>query len=195
MIRGLRPATIPTLPQQAGRDRKANSAALWSGEMKAGLLSAGFPFRGPDMIDISRIRADTPAAARRAYLHNAGAALMPVQVVEAMKRHIDLEAEIGGYAAADREAERLDRNVYASVAKLLNAAPVEIAADGECDRRLADGLLFPALPRRRSDPDRRGRICRQLCRLSPGGPAHRRQGRGRAQRCQRASSMSRRWSG
>ena len=78
------------------------------------------------MIDIDRIRADTPAAARRAYLHNAGSALMPIPVVEAMKRHIDLEAEIGGYAAADREAERLQA-VYASVAKLLNAAPVEIA--------------------------------------------------------------------
>jgi cysteine desulfurase / selenocysteine lyase len=78
------------------------------------------------MIDIDRIRADTPAAARRAYLHNAGSALMPIPVVEAMKRHIDLEAEIGGYAAADREAERL-QGVYASVAKLLNAAPAEIA--------------------------------------------------------------------
>ena len=78
------------------------------------------------MIDIDRIRADTPAAARRAYLHNAGSALMPIPVVEAMKRHIDLEAEIGGYAAADREAKRLQA-VYASVAKLLNAAPVEIA--------------------------------------------------------------------
>ena len=30
------------------------------------------------MIDIARIRADTPAASRRVYLHNAGAALMPV---------------------------------------------------------------------------------------------------------------------
>src|SRR5882762_648003 len=47
------------------------------------------------LIDIDRIRADTPAANRLAYLHNAGAALMPAPVVEAMKRHIDLESEIG----------------------------------------------------------------------------------------------------
>ncbi|HKF64243.1 MAG TPA: aminotransferase class V-fold PLP-dependent enzyme [Dongiaceae bacterium] len=78
------------------------------------------------MIDMDRIRADTPAASRRAYLHNAGAALMPVPVVEAIKGHIDLEAEIGGYAAAAKESERLE-GVYGSVARLLNAAPQEIA--------------------------------------------------------------------
>ena len=78
------------------------------------------------MIDLDRIRADTPATARRAYLHNAGAGLMPRPVVEAMHRHIDLEAEIGGYAAAGREAERLQA-VYASIAKLLNACTDEIA--------------------------------------------------------------------
>lgn len=78
------------------------------------------------MIDLDRIRADTPATARLAYLHNAGAALMPVPVVEAMKRHLDLEAEIGGYAAAACEAGRVQA-VYGSVARLLGAAPDEIA--------------------------------------------------------------------
>jgi len=77
-------------------------------------------------LDLDRIRADTPAAARRTYLHNAGAALMPVPVVDAIKRHIDLEAEIGGYAAAAAESDRLSQ-VYSSVARLLNAAPTEIA--------------------------------------------------------------------
>lgn len=51
---------------------------------------------------------------------------MPTVVVDAMKRHIDLESDIGGYAAADRESERFDA-VYGSVARLLNAAPDEIA--------------------------------------------------------------------
>ncbi|UPK31778.1 aminotransferase class V-fold PLP-dependent enzyme [Bradyrhizobium sp. 186] len=78
------------------------------------------------MIDIDRIRANTPATSRLAYLHNAGAALMPAPVVAAMKRHIDLESQIGGYAAADHESRRLE-SVYGSVARLLNAAPDEIA--------------------------------------------------------------------
>jgi cysteine desulfurase/selenocysteine lyase len=77
-------------------------------------------------IDLDQVRRDTPAAARRAYLHNAGAALMPIPVVQAMKDHLDLEAELGGYAAADREAKRIE-SVYGSLARLLNAAPAEIA--------------------------------------------------------------------
>jgi cysteine desulfurase/selenocysteine lyase len=77
-------------------------------------------------MDLDRIRADTPATARRAYLHNAGAALMPRPVVEVIKAHIDLEAEIGGYAAERREEERCEA-VYASVARLLNASTDEIA--------------------------------------------------------------------
>lgn len=100
------------------------------------------------MIDIDRIRADTPAADRLAYLHNAGAALMPVPVVAAMKGHIDLESEIGGYAAADREAHRLD-SVYGSVARLLNAAPDEIALMENAT--VAWQMAFYALPFRKGD--------------------------------------------
>ena len=77
-------------------------------------------------MDLNKIRVDTPATARRAYLHNAGAALMPRQVVSALKDHIDLGAEIGGYAAFRREIDRCEA-VYASVARLLNAEVPEIA--------------------------------------------------------------------
>ncbi|MBR0783262.1 aminotransferase class V-fold PLP-dependent enzyme [Bradyrhizobium iriomotense] len=100
------------------------------------------------MIDIDQIRADTPAAARLAYLHNAGAALMPAPVVAAMKGHIDLESEIGGYAAADREARRLDA-VYGSVARLLNVAPHEIALVENAT--VAWQMAFYALPFRKGD--------------------------------------------
>lgn len=78
------------------------------------------------ILDLARIRADTPAASQRAFLHNAGSALMPLPVVQAMKAHLDLEAEIGGYAAAEVQAASLD-GVYGSVARLVNAAPEEIA--------------------------------------------------------------------
>lgn len=81
------------------------------------------------MLDLDRIRAETPGivlGTAGAYLHNAGAALMPQAVLDAQKNHLDLEARIGGYAAATREAQRLDA-VYASVARLINAAPDEIA--------------------------------------------------------------------
>ena len=100
------------------------------------------------MMDIDRIRADTPATSRLAYLHNAGAALMPVPVVGAMKRHLDLESEIGGYAAADRESDRLDA-IYGSVARLLNAAPDEIALVENAT--VAWQMAFYALPFRAGD--------------------------------------------
>lgn len=100
------------------------------------------------MIDIERIRADTPAVSRLAYLHNAGAALMPLTVVAAMKQHIDLESEIGGYAAADRESDRLDA-VYGSVARLLNASPDEIALMENAT--VAWQMAFYALPFRAGD--------------------------------------------
>ena len=77
-------------------------------------------------MDLERIRADTPGTKRRASLHNAGAALMPRPVVNAIKDHIDLEAEIGGYAAARQERKRCEA-VYSSVARLLNASSEEIA--------------------------------------------------------------------
>jgi len=51
---------------------------------------------------------------------------MPRTVVNAIKDHIDLEAEIGGYAAARQERKRCEA-VYSSVARLLNASSEEIA--------------------------------------------------------------------
>jgi cysteine desulfurase/selenocysteine lyase len=59
-------------------------------------------------MDIARIRHCTRAVAHGASLHNAGSALMTQAVVTAMQDHIDREARIGGYAAADRETLRLD---------------------------------------------------------------------------------------
>jgi len=71
-------------------------------------------------------RRDTPGTARVAHLNNCGAALMPLPVVERVKRHLDLEAEIGGYEAQDAAAEELSA-AYDSAARLLNAQPDEIA--------------------------------------------------------------------
>jgi selenocysteine lyase/cysteine desulfurase len=77
-------------------------------------------------IDIVRARRDTPAASQVLHFNNAGAALMPAPVVEAQQRHLELEAETGGYEAAAARADRLDA-VYDSIARLLNADRSEIA--------------------------------------------------------------------
>lgn len=71
-------------------------------------------------------RAETPGVSRRHHLNNAGAALMPRPVLDAMQGHLQLEAEIGGYEAADAARAATDA-CYRDVAALLCAAPRNIA--------------------------------------------------------------------
>src|SRR2546423_12501762 len=49
-------------------------------------------------------RRDTPGCRGRIHLNNAGAALMPQPVIDALTRHLEREAEIGGYEAAEEAA-------------------------------------------------------------------------------------------
>lgn len=71
-------------------------------------------------------RDDTPGVSRCIHLNNAGAALMPRSVTEAVREHLDLEEMIGGYEAA-REAEARIEQAYRSVARLTGASRREIA--------------------------------------------------------------------
>lgn len=73
-----------------------------------------------------RARRDTPGAERVAHLNNAGAALPPTAVTEAVIAHLRAEAAMGGYEAAAEAGERLDA-VYPSIARLIGCAPDEIA--------------------------------------------------------------------
>ncbi len=60
------------------------------------------------------------------HLNNAGAALPTRTVVDTVVTHLELEARIGGYAAADAVADR-SAAVYESVADLIGARTDEIA--------------------------------------------------------------------
>lgn len=77
-------------------------------------------------IDLARLRAETPGVQNVAHFNNAGSALPPNAVVEAQINHLQLEAAIGGYEAANQESARVAA-VYDSVARLINAKPQEIA--------------------------------------------------------------------
>ncbi len=76
--------------------------------------------------DLARWRVDTPGCARLVHLNNAGAALAPEPVRKAILGHLALEQEIGGYEAADAQAEPL-KNSYTAVARLLGAHSRNIA--------------------------------------------------------------------
>ncbi|MCH7942307.1 MAG: aminotransferase class V-fold PLP-dependent enzyme, partial [Proteobacteria bacterium] len=80
-------------------------------------------------LDIARIRDETPGVRQRLHLNSAGAGLMPDRVLSAITDHLELEARIGGYEAADAESERLEA-VYGQIATLIGALPEEIAMVG-----------------------------------------------------------------
>jgi len=75
---------------------------------------------------IIKWRNDTPGCSTSNHLNNAGAALMPKPVIDAIHNHIDLEAEIGGYEAEEAAADRI-ADCYSSVAKLIGSSTSNIA--------------------------------------------------------------------
>ncbi|MFA1539926.1 aminotransferase class V-fold PLP-dependent enzyme [Actinomadura monticuli] len=77
-------------------------------------------------MDIERLRRDTPGCAKVAHLNNAGAALPPIPVIEAVSEHFALESTIGGYEAAEQNDAAI-RHFYDAVARLVGARADEIA--------------------------------------------------------------------
>jgi selenocysteine lyase/cysteine desulfurase len=102
-------------------------------------------------LDLARVRADTPGSADVVHLNNAGASLPPRVVVDTVVEHLELEARVGGYAAADELAARSDA-VYDSVATLLGAQRDEIALVENATR--AWDMAFYALAPRFAKGDR-----------------------------------------
>jgi selenocysteine lyase/cysteine desulfurase len=76
--------------------------------------------------DILRARQDTPGCEQVLHFNNAGAALMPRQVVDALTGHLRLEAEIGGYEAAESAQDEVE-HVYDAVSQLIGCQRDEIA--------------------------------------------------------------------
>lgn len=76
-------------------------------------------------LDLARIRAETPGCARVLHLNAAGSSLPSRRTLDATLDHLKLEAEIGGYEAADQARDALD-GFYPSVARLIGAEESEI---------------------------------------------------------------------
>jgi selenocysteine lyase/cysteine desulfurase len=78
------------------------------------------------MIDVAAARAETPGCQRVAHLNNAGASLAPARVLDAVIGHLRLEADIGGYEAADAAAPAIARCAEA-IADLIGCRTDEVA--------------------------------------------------------------------
>src|SRR5215213_6511456 len=83
----------------------------------------------PDTEQLAAWRADTPGCAHRNHLNNAGAALMPRPVIDAITDHVRLESEIGGYEAADARADAVAAG-YDALGAIVGARSANIAVVG-----------------------------------------------------------------
>jgi cysteine desulfurase/selenocysteine lyase len=93
--------------------------------------------------DLGRARRDTPGCKRVLHFNNAGAALMPEPVLDAIIAHLRLEAWVGGYEAAGRAHEAIERT-YDVAAALIGCTRDEIAIVEHATR--AWDLAFYSIP-------------------------------------------------
>ena len=94
-------------------------------------------------IDLTTVRADTPACENLLHFNNAGASLIPQPVYEAVINHLALEQRIGAYEAEDAASETLE-DFYDAIAKMLSCEPDEIAYVENATR--AWDMAFYSLP-------------------------------------------------
>lgn len=94
-------------------------------------------------MNIDLLRQQTPACQDLIHFNNAGAALSPRPVTEAVLHHLMLEQQIGGYEAADSSIDAQE-NFYHAFGRLLNCSPREIAYAENATR--AWTLLLHAIP-------------------------------------------------
>lgn len=77
-------------------------------------------------LDLSRLRQETPSCEQLLHFNNAGCALSPRRVTEAVDQHLAAEQRLGGYEAADAATDQLEE-FYSELALLLNCQENEVA--------------------------------------------------------------------
>ncbi|PTR30435.1 cysteine desulfurase [Rhodococcus sp. OK519] len=95
------------------------------------------------MLDLDRLRRDTPGCLERVFLDSAGSSLPPQPVLSTVIGHLRREAEVGGYVAAAERAEDLAA-VRRSLGRLIGTEPVNIALMDSATRAWCD--FFTSIP-------------------------------------------------
>lgn len=99
-------------------------------------------------LNIAKLRRETPGCRGVLHFNNAGASLMPKPVINAVNLHFEMEAEIGGYEAADRVKNDV-AGFYEAAARLIHCSPKEIAYQESATR--AWDMVFYSLALKRGD--------------------------------------------
>jgi cysteine desulfurase / selenocysteine lyase len=100
------------------------------------------------VIDVEQARRETPGCEHVIHLNNAGSALPPQSVLDAVIGYLELEARIGGYEAYEQNYQATER-VYAATAELLGCRADEIAFCSSATR--AWDMAFYGFPLERGD--------------------------------------------
>jgi len=95
------------------------------------------------VIDLERVRAETPGCLDRVFLDSAGSSLPPAPVLDAVVGHLRREAEVGGYVAEEERSAGL-AGVRESLALLLGCAAEDVALLDSATRAWTQ--LFYAVP-------------------------------------------------
>lgn len=91
------------------------------------------------MIRVEDWRNETPGCKTSIHFNNAGAALMPQPVIDAIQSHLKLEAAIGGYEAFEDRSEEI-KKFYAETGKLIGSKPDNIAFTSSATNSFARAL-------------------------------------------------------
>ena len=84
-------------------------------------------------------RGETPGCTTSVHFNNAGAALMPAPVLNAIHNHLQLESEIGGYEAYEQQAEEVSK-FYSSTGALIGSKAENIAFTSSATNSFARAL-------------------------------------------------------
>jgi len=84
-------------------------------------------------------RHDTPGCKTSVHFNNAGAALMPQPVIDAIESYIRLESEIGGYEAFEQQTDAVNK-FYSAAGVLIGANPNQIAFTSSATNSFARAL-------------------------------------------------------